>query len=312
VVSTPQSRNRGYIRRLLSKILKDEKEKGKIVSILMPFKYKFYQKFGYGYLGGATATKFEPDNIDAFPLLKGKFVKFNGKKEHLTAMYDVHDIWVRNFTGGIESRRLRITKFKEYIKRIKNHLFLYFKNNECKAYILFRFNYKEFHESEIIINKTAWKDNEGFRGILNFLKTHRDQCQHIEWNVPRNIPFHILCKNPRISQKLLHDFMIRPLDVEKILALKADYTPAIEKITFSIEDPVIPGNSGTYIIEDKEVKKIPLTDENTLPFHIFSSLVVGAISLKEAELIGLNNISLPVTAYSFFQKNKNTYISECF
>ena len=209
----------------------------------MPFKFNFYEKFGFGFLGGMINTSFEPNNIKIDPVCEGNWLPFTGNKEHLLDMYDVHDIWVRNFTGGIKSRRLPLARFMEGIKWSKDKLFLYYKNNEYKAYIRFRLNIKSIHVTDIEIRKAAWKDKEGFSGLLHFLKSHRDQCKNIKWQLPNNIPLHLVFKNPRIFQQYQHDYMIRPLDVEKVLRLKAGYTPATEKIAFSIEDPVISDNS---------------------------------------------------------------------
>ncbi|MBN2442446.1 MAG: GNAT family N-acetyltransferase [Spirochaetales bacterium] len=312
VESGPQFRNRGYIRKLIKQIFIDELKKGKIVSVLMPFKHKFYEKFGFGDFGGTTATTFDPENIITRHGCNGEFIRFNGNKEQLSDMYDVHDIWVRNFTGGIISRRKSLAKFKDDLKWLKDHLFLYYKNDECKAYLRYHLNIKAQYTTDLEIKKAAWKDNAGFSGILHFCASHRDQCRQIEWKSPNNIPLHMLCKTPRISQNLLHDYMIRPLDVKKILQLKADFTPATEKITFSIEDEIIPENSGTYIIEGKEVTKTVFNRKNKLPFHIFSSLIFGAYSLKELELSGFTDTSFPITAYSFFQKNHDIYVSEMF
>lgn len=312
VESAPQYRNRGYIRKLFHTFLYEDYNKGVLFSTLMPFKYKFYEKFGYGYLGGTTYSSFEPDNINVSTPLEGDFILFADTKKHLSDMYDVHDIWVRNFTCGIESRRLPLNKFKDVMTWTKDNLFLYYRNKVCKAYILFHLTGMEPNVSKLKIRKIAWKDKEGFQGLLHFLKSHRDQNRSIEWNMPGNIPIHIVCKNPRISQVLRYDYMVRPLDVEKVLKLKADHTPATEKISFTLSDPVIAENNGTYIIERNKVDKIPYNGENIIPFHLFSSLTFGAFSLKDAELTGLTDLSFPLTAYSFFQKCSNIYLSEMF
>jgi hypothetical protein len=69
--------------------------------------------------------------------------------------------------------------------------------------------------------------------------------------------------------------MIRPLDVEQILKYKAAHTPAQEKISFSIEDPILSENNGTYTIEGNEVKKSPLPGRTEYPFIYFLPLSLG-------------------------------------
>ncbi|MBN2534640.1 MAG: GNAT family N-acetyltransferase [Spirochaetales bacterium] len=312
VESAPEYRNRGYVRKLFHTFFYEDLKKGILFSTLMPFKHSFYEKLGYGYAGGTIFSSFEPDNINLDTSREGEFVPFADTKKHLTNMYDVHDIWVRSYTCGIKSRRLPLSKFKEVLKWSKDHLFLYYNDSICKAYVLFNLSIAGMHDSKFEIRKIAWIDKDGFQGLLRFFKVHRDQCRCIEWNMPGNIPLNIVCKSPRISQHLRYDFMIRPLDVVKILQLKANHTPATGNISFSIEDPLIVENNGTYIIEGNNVEKIPYNGENRIPFPLFSSLTFGAISLQEAELTGLTGLSLPTAAYSFFRKNYTIYLSEMF
>ena len=59
VGSLPEARGGGSIRALMQEVLKDFKAKGDPISVLMPFSFAFYRKFGFELIGSYLKQKIE-------------------------------------------------------------------------------------------------------------------------------------------------------------------------------------------------------------------------------------------------------------
>jgi GNAT superfamily N-acetyltransferase len=80
VESLPEHRNKSNITALMNRALAEEKERGAVFSALYPFKFRFYEKFGYGYSGGFLNSTFAPDDL-AIQTPAGEFVPFGETDE---------------------------------------------------------------------------------------------------------------------------------------------------------------------------------------------------------------------------------------
>jgi len=312
VGTAPQYRNRGYVSKLFSFILKRERSKGKIFSSLRPFKFKFYEKYGYGYLGYTLNCTFLPKNIRTLPKPKGIFLPFSFEEKQLKHLYDINDNWIKKYNFGILSRRLDVNVFGDQLKWSRDYIMLYYSEGDCTGYIRYHLHPRENEYFELEIIKTCWKNPEAFCAIFYFLWTHRDQCRKIVWKSPSNVPLHMMLENTPFSQTFFHEYMVRPLDVKRILDLKASINPSRENITFAIEDPVLPDNTGNYSVEGTCVNKKPYNNEKAIPLHIFSSLLFGGNSFEQTILAGQLTGDFSEAVLKFFCKDSNIFISELF
>jgi len=80
VASPPESRRKGYVRKLMEYSLKDMKEKGFPISTLYPFSFDFYRKFGWEHASDWRVYSFDPRDLAEMPVPKGEMLQF-GEKE---------------------------------------------------------------------------------------------------------------------------------------------------------------------------------------------------------------------------------------
>ncbi|MFZ5518884.1 MAG: GNAT family N-acetyltransferase [Candidatus Zhuqueibacterota bacterium] len=313
VVTAPQYRNQRHIRKLLSQTLHEEYERGAMFSALYPFQFGFYQKFGYGSLGPTVGYMLDPHAIRTPELPPGQMVPFNASARQLDELFEVYNHWVLNFDFGILRPKPTVEKFVQSLSFDKENVFLYYDENEvCQGFIQFYFNTQREYVVRLKVTSMAWNNAPAFQALLHFLWTHRDQCKDIKWTPPPALPLSWLTREPRIEQYTAFSWMARPLNVPELVRLKAEKLAETGRTTFSITDDVIPSNSGTYTIQGAEVIKEPFRERNVLPFHLFSSLLFGGISLDQAQLAGLVTASLDDMDGSFFAFNRNIYLSEKF
>jgi len=313
VVTAPQYRNQRAIRKLLSLVLREEHERSALFSALYPFQFSFYQKFGYGSLGHTVGYIFDPNDIRVPALTSGRMIPFNGSDRQLEELFDVYNQWVQQFDFGILRPKPTAEKFGQSLSVDKSSVFLYRNEKEiCQGFIQFHFKTLRKFVVRLKVTSMAWNDAAAFQSMLHFLWTHRDQCKTIKWAPPPALPLSWLTREPRVEQYNAYSWMARPLHVPELLRRKAANVPGEGQTIFSITDEVIPGNTGTYVIRGSEVVQEPFRGINVLPFHLFSSLVFGGISLSQARLAGLVPANGDDMGDSFFSFNRNIYLSEKF
>ena len=313
VATAPQYRNRKFIREIFSSVLREEYEKGSLFSALYPFLFDYYQKFGYGSLGNVVAYIFDPSEIRKPEPRPGRIVPFDNSTRHLDDMFSAYNQWVQNFDFGIIRPKPILEKFVQMTEADKAHIFLYYNEEEtCQGFIQFYFKTLRKYVIRLKVESMAWVDSSALGALMHFLWTHRDQCSDIKWTPPPILPLVWLTKEPRIEQFCNYSWMARPLHVEKLLQLKAELNPTKAEIKFSLLDEILPENDATYIVRGSSVSKEPFEAINVLPFHLFSSLLFGGLSLKQARFAGLVSMSRGEEAEKFFSLNRNIFLSEDF
>lgn len=312
VASWPEKRNQGHVRRLITEVISDEYREGKIFSALYPFKFQFYEQFGYGMISGFHSCLVSPGNLKVMGKPAGEFIRFNESEEQLADIFAIRDQWTADYNFGIQSSRYPLEKYIADIQWQKGHEYLYIREGNCKANIRFTLHTVGEHQMRLSIQKIAWADAESFQALIYFLHTHRDQCSQIEWRLPSNLPLSLILYEPRINMMIQHHWMARPLNVMKIIELKLQQNPLSGNIIFSIKDEIIADNTGTYLIDGNTLKKEKFNDTNTIPFPIFSSLLFGGCTPGDLKLTGLFTQKFLDPGNQFFRKEYNLYLSESF
>lgn len=313
VVTAPQHRNQRLIREILNSVLREEFEKGLLYSALYPFRFGFYQKFGYGSLGSVVAYIFDPMDIRLPDTVPGRIVPFDFSNRHLDDLFSVYNQWVQNFDFGIVRPKPSLEEFKRNLETDGVNVFLYYdEENECRGCIQLYFKTMRKFDIRMKVQTLAWTEPTALNALTHLLWSHRDQCRDIKWTPPPMLPMSWLTNEPRVEQYNNFSWMARPLHIQKLLEMKAALSPADEKITVSVQDEIINENTGTYLIEGLFVKKEPFREENVLSVHLFSSLLFGGLSLKQAKFAGLADMSGGEASEKFFALNRNIFLSEKF
>ncbi|MCG8570073.1 MAG: GNAT family N-acetyltransferase [Spirochaetes bacterium] len=312
VTSSPEGRNQGFISDLFSAAFQYMKENKFAISILYPFKYTFYERLGYGNIGGKTQYQFTPHDLDSFSTT-GKLKPNDGSPEMIDHIAEIDETWIKNYTFGILPLKKSIERNQQFLKIFDQNLYLaYNENHQPIGYIYYHLNRSQSFSSKLEITRMAWKTPDGFLSLLKFIKSHRDQCSQVEWNTSPAIPFSCFMKEKRPMIQINNNWMARPLNLREILELKLQNNNNKGKIVFSVQDPQIFENSGTYTIENGKVIKVPFKDINVIPFSLFSSLLFGYLSLDEALTHGLIKGEYEQDAKNFFTKDYSIYVTENF
>jgi predicted acetyltransferase len=312
VQSLPEYRNKDNVSLLMKKALVEDHSAGAVFSTLYPFKFGYYEKFGYGYAGGPVSYLFQPDDLAPPKDLSGEIVPYTGDKHELDDIASVSEAWAASYSMGVRPRRLPDDIAREEIEWSKDRIVLCYRDGACRGYLRVHKVIVSQFVSQLEIRKIAWTDSIAFLSLMSFVKKHRDQIKEVKFLSPQNLPLHLVMKEPRVQATVSSDFMARPLDISRVLALKVTRNAAARRVVFSIEDPDLPHNTGTYEIEGDQVRKKACTGENPIRLPVFSSLVFGGYSLREAKLAGRIDPDFPDALSNFFARDPDIFISEHF
>lgn len=313
VCSYPQSRDKGYIRDIFNKLLPELFKSGYDVSTLYPFKYSYYNKFGYGNAGGMNDFVFTPDMILKNRTKDYKIVKIFNNQKHRNDIKEIYNSWINKYTLGIYLDDYIVDSILEATSMPNNHLFMFYDlGDNPKGLIFFTLEPEKMFSTKLDIKRIVWDDKDSLFAIFNLLSKNRDQCHEIRFMAPKNIPVWLLLKDQRPTQSVYYQWMFRPINVLKILELKTREVNFKGTATISIEDNIIEENSGTYQIIGYKVLKNKLTSKNIIPLSIFSSLLFGELTF--AEVLSFYNIKIdePEDIAQLFSKKNDIYISEFF
>ena len=150
------------------------------------------------------------------------------------------------------------------------------------------------HQQKIAVIQSAWSDGGAFRALAHFLWRHRSQVGSVEWTLPQSVPLEMLAQEPRIWREDVQMWMGRPVNVPKALEIKSAYQAVGTPFSFSLKDPVIPENNGSYFLEGNSVQfRKGDYSAPELGFSVFSAMILGGLSLEEGKAAGLVGEDFP-------------------
>jgi predicted acetyltransferase len=309
VATWPQDRGRGHVRSLMHHIMRKDHEEGKTVSALYPFKFAFYGKFGYGSLGEFAVYRFSPLDIRQLPPSKGEWIVFDCSEQMLADYKAVVSAWALQFDFACFPEDYTVERIRGTLDFNKEHCYLFRSGGAIKAMIRYTLTVVGQHAKRLDVRKAAWTDAEGFAAIFGFLSLHRDQIPEIEWKAKRDLPVHLMTREPRIQCALSWDWMARPLDLPRLLADRVEAEGFDGRAEFSVLDDVIESNTGAYLVESGKVKRTGPPGENPIDMQLLSSLLFGGMTYSEAVTAGY---ALSPGVQELFSHRRPIWLSENF
>lgn len=311
VISDPAARNGGKVREVIGEILRREKKTGSLFSSLCPFSHPFYQKFGYGAMGFYPSYSFAPDDIKDFNE-EGNFSPFLWREKDESKVVALKNGWLKQFHGGILEPMNRWSRQKELVEVFKERAYqLVDKEGRLKAWIVGKIK-EDNGEAVLDIYKMIWDSSKSLRALFQFLKQFRGQVSRIILRMPGNVPVFSMLKSPRIHKTDEAEWMGRPLDVITMLQWKVQFHDFRGEWSFKLNDPVLNDNSGVYTIAKGKVSFSAKGSASEIPFYIFSSLLLGGISLESCRIGGLVAEDIPVQVDDLFPVLNNIFITDAF
>ncbi len=255
VASPPENRRMGYVGEMLVSSIKDMKEQGAALSVLWPFSYPFYRKYGWelatafynyklspeslNFTEKSAAGKFRKVGIDEWELLNNIFQK----------SYLKYDLEIKRNEEWWQERVLKMGNQKKYV-------YIWEEEGEARGYIIYsvKKTSENLWDRKMVVDEIMSQDYEAYLQLLRFLYYHDSQLQEINIPISLSDPLIKLIPDPRIKENnYIPGAMFRIIDLKGVLN-GLTYPEIKRKVTFTIKDDQAPWNNGDFILEVEDCK----------------------------------------------------------
>lgn len=289
VATQPEHRSRRHVARLLALALEEMRRKGQLVSMLYPFSYAFYRRYGWEHAGDVLRLKLPmtslaalraagagvPPEVAASRARAGQdeFVRIpipppdegtTGRREMgwLAAVYEAASapyncVVVRHREWDGLAQRIQ----HQIADGTNVYVYAGRRGDRPVSYVVYSF-VPGREDRSLRIAEAFAIDAPALESLLAFLARHDSQAEEVVWNAPTDSAVRDLLAEPGLGE--LHPrFMLRVVDVEALVrAMRVDGAGAGEAqrrwlngsfpFTLSVRDPVAPWNDGTFRIDARE------------------------------------------------------------
>lgn len=258
VASWPEYRRKGIVKDLIKEALNGMKENGQTISMLYPFSFAFYRKYGWESFVSYKKYGIEVSQFPNFPQDSGS-VKRVGK--NFSLLNDVYDLYAKQYNGMLKRTKIwwedRVFKKNEQASVWLNQ------DGQAKGYLIYTVK-----EEKMNIREMIFIDEEARIGLWNFIKNHDSMIKSVELHAPEEDQLSFLFDNPRFKQETVPYFMARIVDVEAFLKQYPFEWPDGKTMFLHIEDDFLEWNNGIFHIKKDEniidVTKFNLDKENSI------------------------------------------------
>ncbi|MHA2496465.1 MAG: GNAT family N-acetyltransferase [Candidatus Hodarchaeales archaeon] len=247
VATAPHYRNQGLIRLIFKQMLQEMNLKGIPLSILYPFKFSFYERFGYKMANEVRRYQIEVNEIITRPVS-------DRSVSEVFSLEDIKPIY-REIAGNSYNYMVKRTE-EDWRRRINperpGYFFVcYDDNKKPKGYLIAQFQEREaedFEKSEetIYLAEIFWTDRKTRQALFNFLKDHTDHRRYVLFGSADPCMLSYV-ENPRVKQTdIFAGSMARIVNVKDILE-GFDY-PSEEDASFvmQVKDSFCEWNNSSF------------------------------------------------------------------
>lgn len=289
VVTRPESRGQGLIRKIFDVAFPAMLENGQTFSYLYPFSYGYYRKFGYEICNTSNNVNIPIAEMQGYSY--PKTIEPFEPGDDVAPYAEIYEEFTRD-------RNLAIVRNKDAWKRMldrdpyKNLQFTFLNRDadgKGDAYILYETYKASGDGNRLKVKELCWRTLEGLHSIWGFLARLGAECESVEWNAPYDVNVHALFPEAyNVSWKKGAGGMNCILDVSAGLStLRAPNGNG--QLTFDIVDNYQKANSGIYTIqwESGNITACKTTESNiamATDVQTLAQLVTGYLSPEEAAL----------------------------
>ncbi|MCX7796463.1 MAG: GNAT family N-acetyltransferase [bacterium] len=282
VASMPEGRHGGRVAELLRASLRIMKEKGQTVSMLGPFSYEFYRKYGWELGFDRMNYTIPTENLDGFSKKVGIVRPF--KDEDLDILNNIYTEYAKRHNCCAVRNKMLWTEFvlqDPYGRNHPRYTYLWFNDRgEPRGYIIYYIK-----DNRMTITEMIYLDQEAKEGLLWFLFAHQAQIREVYWSTSPDERLYLDFPNPRIKMELSPWMMFRVVDVKEALSNRKYHEDISLHFSISISDPNADWNNKSFLvfIKDGNIEVKDSEDgELSCTIQTFSQIFTGYVTPKEA------------------------------
>jgi predicted acetyltransferase len=241
VATWPEYRRQGMVGRLIQKALQVMREKGQTISLLHPFSFPFYTKYGWRHCIDYKCYEVSIDylvNIAASPCI----IRRVGK-ESWSLLNKIYEAYAIRYNGMLKRNELW---WLQRVFEIKNGFIavIQSQSTDPTGYIIY-----EIQNNSIVVSEMIFLNEESRKGLLRFIANHDSMAKKVTLVAPLNDNLPFILSDPNFKQKIVPYAMARIVDVSAFIS-EYRFEPAQSDEVFhiNIDDNYAPWNHRCFEI----------------------------------------------------------------
>ncbi|MCL2709143.1 MAG: GNAT family N-acetyltransferase [Defluviitaleaceae bacterium] len=315
VGTLPENRNAGCVRMLFEAVFRKMRERGAAYSLLYPFSFNFYRKFGYELCYSANMINFSIDQMERVSFPDG--IEAYEPGADLAPYKSVYEAFAKG-------KNLSVARDGQNWDKLINHdpyltrRCAYLHRKKCgspDAYVVY---HPERAGSDFLLRvlELAYLDQEGLHAMIGFMRGQGAKFSRAEFEAPS---FFDPCVFFPESRKIVREFrsvgMLRI--IEPVAALSLLRAPEGEgSVKIRVRDAFCPENTGTYKVEWEggrlAARRQTKGADISLDIETLAQLTSGYLSAAQASLKKGVLIEGNAGAIERLFPQKETYLQERF
>ncbi|RAP75971.1 GNAT family N-acetyltransferase [Paenibacillus montanisoli] len=315
VASYPEMRRQGMVGKLLVRSLNSMRAAGQSVSMLNPFLYGFYRKYGWEYFSTQSAYTLEMSAVPKCQAPLGTVKRLHASD---WAQADiVYDSYAKRYNGMLQ--REENWWLRHVFKRKLGSLAVYYPHGggEPSGYMLY-----DMKDRFMTIHELVYLDNDSRNGLWQFIGNHDSVVSRLKFTAPCDDPFLFALSEPNLQHEVHANFMVRVVDAAAFVKrYRFDGSPA-SRLHIMLDDEHAAWNSGLWEISvnadgtaaasrvDDEVKS---REAIRCTIQTFSTMMIGCQRPAQLALQGrLDGSAEAVAAWELALPRRISFMTDFF
>lgn len=291
VATYPEYRNRGIMKKLMIRALEEMRKNQQFISVLAPYLVSFYRYFGwelfFDKLNYSIPTEAFPDFGSKLDIVK-RFSFEWLDDQVFQEIQQFHNDRAMKTNGGM----LRDAAWWQRIARREpeSHFAAYYDGQQIAGYLRYEiknciFTIKDFITENMLAEQALWR----------FITSHAASVHKIEGTTSNSRHFGFQFNQPQFKKEIIQDVMVRIVDVLAFCE-KYPWDKIEHPLYLLIEDKFCPWNENLFEINKNgnikilEVNSVEEKHVLSIPINIFSSMMVGYLTLGEVLFYAKNTL----------------------
>ncbi len=238
VATWPDARRQGCVRKLLAHALEEMKKEGQTVSMLHPFSFAFYRKYGWEMTIERKKYTLRTDQLPKRADVPGRVIRL--AKPEIALLNGVYESYASRYSGTlVRSDEWWLDKFLS-----KPGTWAVYENESGKpeGYVFY-----DIIDRKLTVHEWASVTETARTALWTYVANHDSMIDEATLNVPIDDPLTFLLADPRIKQEIVPYFMTRIVDAEAFAALYSwEAGETGESVTLRLTDEYAAWNDGTF------------------------------------------------------------------
>ncbi|MDR0271371.1 GNAT family N-acetyltransferase [Paenibacillus sp.] len=238
VATWPEYRRQGCVNQLLTHALKVMNESGRLISILHPFSFPFYRKYGWEMFSEYKKYVIPTERLPAKQTIEGIVRR---DVTDISVLDRVYEAYASRFNGMMLRSEER---WKTSILDDEEHTAVYYSpSGDPEGYLLYKVEKKE-----LLVEEFVWLNEKSRQALWTFICNHDSMVtQTVLAQMPADDGLMYMLTDPRITQEIIPFGMARIVNLSGFIeALDFEGGNEAESWTIQINDPYAPWNDGTW------------------------------------------------------------------